>query len=596
MSQTFAPPIPSLVPDTAPFSVEQRAWLNGFFAGLVSLDGAGVTALSPEQNAALMPGATNEFGDTDSGEAPWHDQTLPLAERMTLAEGRPLRRKMMAAMAQQDCGQCGYNCEDYSNLIVTKKEERLNLCVPGGKETARMLKSLYEELGKAPPKPVIAKAAAEPAAKNAPASAIPTRDAPATGKFLSRTRLNRAGSEKETFHIDIDLAGSGIDYTVGNSFGLFPTNDPALVEAVIKALDAPGDFPIGGRTLREVLTDGVSLAPAPDMLFQLYSYLTGGARRQKAKALAAGEDPDGDAATLDVLAAIEKFPGIRPDPEAFIEALDPLQPRLYSISSSPKSNPGRVSLTVDTVRYKIGKRARLGVASTFLAERIRDNSALKCYVQKAHAFGLPADPQTPIIMIGPGTGVAPFRAFLHERMATKAKGRNWLFFGHQRSACDFFYEDEFAGMKAKGVLTRLSLAWSRDGVGKILRAGSHARGRPRSVVVAHRWRACVCLRRRKAHGEGCRTRARRHRGAARRAHHRSGDRLRGRPEKAGPLPAGRLLASCAPPHVLVKNAATWLLRVAKYWNEISIVQAIRGTIFLFSCRYCLQRKGFSMCP
>jgi sulfite reductase (NADPH) flavoprotein alpha-component len=198
------------------------------------------------------------------------------------------------------------------------------------------------------------------------------------------------------------------------------------------------------------------------MLFQLYSYLTGGTRRQKAKALSAGEDPDGDAATLDVLAAIEKFPGIRPDPEAFIEALDPLQPRLYSIASSPKTNPGRVALAVDTVRYQIAKRERRGVASCFLGERVRPDMALKVYVQKAHAFGLPADPATPIIMIGPGTGVAPFRAFLHERMATKAKGRNWLFFGHQRSAYDFFYEDEFAAMKAKGVLTRLSLAWSRD--------------------------------------------------------------------------------------------------------------------------------------
>ena len=342
MSQTVAPPIPSLVPETAPFSNEQRAWLNGFFAGLVSLDGAGVTALSPEQSAALMPGAANEFGDTDDGEAPWHDQTLPLAERMTLAEGKPLRRKMMAAMAQQDCGQCGYNCEDYSNLIVSKKEERLNLCVPGGKDTARMLKALYEELGKAPApaKPAAIASIEMPAAAATTQPAVISRDNPATGTFLSRTRLNRAGSEKITWHIDVDLAGTGIDYAVGDSFGLFPTNDPALVEAVIKALDAPADFPIGGRTLREVLTDGVSLSPAPDMLFQLYSYLTGGARRLKAKALAAGEDPDGDAATLDVLAAIEKFPGIRPDPEAFIEALDPLQPRLYSISSSPKTNPG----------------------------------------------------------------------------------------------------------------------------------------------------------------------------------------------------------------------------------------------------------------
>src|SRR5262249_33618560 len=155
--------------------------------------------------------------------------------------------------------------------------------------------------------------AAEPKPAPKAAASAASRDNPATAKFLARTRLNRAGSEKTTWHIDIDLADSGIDYTVGDAFGLFVLNDPALVEAVIKALDAPADFPIGGRTLREVLTDGVSLAPAPDMLFQLYSYLTGGARRQKAKALAAGEDPDGDAATLDVLAAIEKFPGIRPD-------------------------------------------------------------------------------------------------------------------------------------------------------------------------------------------------------------------------------------------------------------------------------------------
>jgi sulfite reductase (NADPH) flavoprotein alpha-component len=165
---------------------------------------------------------------------------------------------------------------------------------------------------------------------------------------------------------------------------------------------------------------------------------------------------------MDVLAAIEKFPGVRPDPEALIEALDPLQPRLYSISSSPKAHPGRLSLTVDAVRYKIAKRQRLGVASTFLAERVTPGDKVKVYVQKSPHFGLPADPAAPAIMIGPGTGVAPFRAFLYERMATKAPGRNWLFFGHQRHDCDFFYEDEFAGMKAAGALTRLSLAWSRD--------------------------------------------------------------------------------------------------------------------------------------
>jgi len=146
-----------------------------------------------------------------------------------------------------------------------------------------------------------------------------------------------------------------------------------------------------------------------------------------------------------------------------VEALDPLQPRLYSIACSPKVSRNRMALCVDAVRYPIDGRTRLGVASTFLGERARPGDQVKVYVQKAQHFALPADPAAPIIMIGPGTGIAPFRAFLHERMASKAPGRNWLFFGHQRRDCDFFYEDELSGMKAAGALTRLSLAWSRDG-------------------------------------------------------------------------------------------------------------------------------------
>jgi sulfite reductase (NADPH) flavoprotein alpha-component len=466
--QNTASPIPSLIPDSAPFSPEQRTWLNGFFAGLLSLDG-GVNALSPEETAKLLgdiAGASTAGGppaDGDDGQTPWHDTAIPLAERMELAAGRPLRRRLMAAMGQQDCGQCGYTCEAYADAIVVKQEERLNLCIPGGKETTRMLKSLYAEFGSVAAE---AKAPASPAAPAADtavvAAPVPTRDRPAEIAFLSRTKLNKTGSNKETWHIDLDLTGSGIDYAVGDALGVFPRNDPALVEAVIAALSAPPDFPIGGRTLREVLTDGVSLGLAPDMLFQLISHITGGERRQKAKALSSGGDPDGDAATLDVLAALQKFSGVRPDPEAFIEALDPLQPRLYSIASSPKVVADRIALTIDTVRYTVGKRPRLGVASTFFAERIAPGTKFRAYIQKAHAFGLPADPAVPVVMIGPGTGIAPFRAFLHERMATKAPGRNWLFFGHQRRDCDFFYEDELSGMRAAGVLTRLSLAWSRD--------------------------------------------------------------------------------------------------------------------------------------
>jgi sulfite reductase (NADPH) flavoprotein alpha-component len=270
-----------------------------------------------------------------------------------------------------------------------------------------------------------------------------------------------------THHIEIDLSASGITYEAGDSLGVFARNDPALADHVMRVIGAPADFPIAGKTLRDVLIEDMSLGAAPDMLFQFISYLVGGERRLKAQALARGEDPDGDAADLDVLAALEKFAGIRPDPEAFIESLEPLQPRLYSISSSPRAHAGRVTLTIDTVRYQIGTRARLGVASTWFAERLPEGAPLKIYVQKAHGFALPQDPNIPIIMVGPGTGIAPFRAFLQERLAQQAQGGAWLFFGHQREASDFFYRDELSTLMAQGALTKLSTAWSRDGAQKV---------------------------------------------------------------------------------------------------------------------------------
>src|SRR5262249_44680655 len=202
--------------------------------------------------------------------------------------------------------------------------------------------------------PAIAKAPApiaEPAEPVAAAVAMPSRDRPAEVAFLSRTRLNKSGSSKETWHIELDLADSGIQYAVGDSLGVVPSNHPFLVDAVIAAIGAPPDFPIADRTLREVLSEASSLGMAPDMLFELISYITGGERRQKAKDLARGADPDGDAAVLDVLAALQKFSGIRPDPETFFELLDPLQPRLYLISRLPKTARRPAGRTVVVVRY-----------------------------------------------------------------------------------------------------------------------------------------------------------------------------------------------------------------------------------------------------
>jgi sulfite reductase (NADPH) flavoprotein alpha-component len=462
MTAHQAPTIFALIPESAPFSPEQRQWLSGFFSA--ALAPGGVPGAVPIEAPADIGGPPSDLANND--DAPWHDPSMAIGDRMKLAEGKPVAPRLMAAMAQQDCGQCGYNCADYANALALKSEERLNLCVPGGKDTMRMLKSLAAEIGAAPAAPA-AKDDAAPAAHSEAATPGRSREAPVDVTFLSRRRLNAEGSEKATFHVEFDLAGAGLDYVVGDAFGLFPTNDLGLVDQIIAMLGASHVTEVRGRPLRDVLTEDVSLSPAPDSLFELLSFLTGGAQRAKARALATGEDPDGDAETLDVLAVLQKFSGVRPHPEAFVEALEPLQPRLYSISSSIKAHPGRVSLTVDAVRYQINKRRRLGVASTFLGERAAIGGKVRAYVQRAHAFALPADPTKPVIMVGPGTGVAPFRAFLEDRSADRAPGPNWLFYGHQRQATDFFYADELDAMKKAGVLTRLSLAWSRDGSEKI---------------------------------------------------------------------------------------------------------------------------------
>lgn len=458
MSIQPAPFFTPVLPDNAPFSAEQRSWLNGFFAGLLSLDGTAPVGLTPDQAAAFLPGAPPQPAVEDDG-APWHDPTMPIDERMALAEGRPVARRMMAAMAQQDCGQCGYDCAAYSAAIAEKKEARLNLCQPGGKETLRALKRLAAELdGPAVEAAPVAAPAIEPGR---------SREHPVEARFLSRTRLNKSESAKETWHIEFELP-SGFDYRAGDSFGILPANAPELVHAVMTRLGLAADALADGRPVRDALMRHYSLGAAPDALFALLADLASDPDEKiRFARLAEGEDVDGDLETTDVLAALDKATGEMPAAGAFLSVLDPLQPRLYSISSSPKAHPGRLTLTVDAVRYHAGTRERLGVASTFLAERIAAEATLPVYVQKAHGFALPQSGDVPIIMVGPGTGIAPFRAFLQDRLADGATGGAWLFFGHQRRDSDFFYEDELAAMQAAGALTNLSLAWSRDGTAKV---------------------------------------------------------------------------------------------------------------------------------
>jgi sulfite reductase (NADPH) flavoprotein alpha-component len=450
---------PSFIPDSAPFSPEQRRWLNAFFDELSTLHAL------PD---GLLADAALRLAANGVDDAPWHKPKMPLSERMLLAEGRPMARRMMAAMGQQDCRQCGYDCAEYADAIASRSETRLNLCVPGGKDTARMLTALMAEAagGAAAFDAEAYKAGVAAANAPPPPDTRPgySRDNPVIVAIRSRQRLNEGGApEAATWHVEIDLAGSGLDYLVGDALGIYPENDPALVDAVIAAAGASPDLVIGDRTLKSLLTTERSLGTAPDALFATIASLSGGETRRKAKLLASGSDPDGDAAGLDVLAALQKFPGIKPHPEAFADSLDPLQPRLYSIASSFRVQPDTVALTVRHVNYELDGRRREGVGSSWLSARGPVGSKLRAFVQRAPHFRLPASGGVPVIMVGPGTGVAPFRAFLQERSATSAGGRNWLFFGHRNQATDFFYEKELEEFRRSGVLTRLSLAWSRDG-------------------------------------------------------------------------------------------------------------------------------------
>ena len=459
----------SLIPDTAPFDAEQRAWLNGFLAGWVGLQTAGGPAPqaggSPS-GALIAEGTPPEEEDEDF---PWHDDSLPMGERMELAEGKPLERKLMAAMAQLDCGSCGYLCRTYAEAIADGSEKSLKKCTPGGKETAKKLKEL---VAGAPAEAIPAAAAPSAGAPSAGPSAGPvwTRDNPFPATLLTVRNLNGAGSAKSTSHVEIDLSGSGLQYEVGDSLGLYPTNCGELADDVLAALggdpNAVVSPPAGDDCpLRQALIERACLTEVTGELLELIRPLC----RDPAEAgvVAKALEDEDTIEGWDVLDLLHATGSATLDPAAFAAALSPLQPRLYSISSSPKAHPGQVHLTVGRVEWAAGSRQRKGVASTMLADRLRVGETVRVFVQKSHGFTVPPDPGAPAIMIGPGTGIAPFRAFLEERAVTHAPGRNWLFFGDQRAETDFLYRDELDGLRERGVLHRLDTAFSRDQEAKV---------------------------------------------------------------------------------------------------------------------------------
>ena len=290
-----------------------------------------------------------------------------------------------------------------------------------------------------------------------------TKEAPLTATLAVNQKITGRDSEKDVRHIEIDLGDSGLRYQPGDALGVWYQNDPALVKELVELLWLTGEEPVtvDGKTLplAKALEWHFELTVNTGNIVENYATLT---RSESLLPLV------GDKAQLQHYAAttpivdMVRFSPAQLDAQALVDLLRPLTPRLYSIASSQAEVESEVHVTVGVVRYDIEGRARAGGASSFLADRVEEDGEVRIFIEHNDNFRLPANPQTPVIMIGPGTGIAPFRAFMQQRAAEGAEGKNWLFFGNPHFTEDFLYQVEWQSYVKEGVLSRIDLAWSRD--------------------------------------------------------------------------------------------------------------------------------------
>ncbi|OTA21986.1 sulfite reductase subunit alpha [Xenorhabdus beddingii] len=299
--------------------------------------------------------------------------------------------------------------------------------------------------------------------QTASASAMYTREIPLTASLLANQKITGRGSDKDVRHIEIDLGDSGLSYQPGDALGIWFENDPALVDELIDLLWLEGSEPVNvhGKLLplREALRSHRELTQNTGVIVEKYAAL---AKDEKLLALVADKPALQQYAQTTPIVDMVRNAALHPEAQQFIDLLRPLTPRLYSISSSQSEVENEVHITVGVVRYEIEGRARTGGASGYLADRLQEDDNIRVFIEKNHNFRLPADPNTPVIMIGPGTGIAPFRAFLQQRDSQGAEGKNWLFFGNPHFVEDFLYQVELQRYVKEGLLTRIDLAWSRD--------------------------------------------------------------------------------------------------------------------------------------
>lgn len=514
------------IPENAPFSPEQRLWLNGYLAGLFSDAGLAERAMTGLSAGPALPakplvvfygsqtGTAEGLAKKTSKEAEKRGfaprlvdmakyETVDLTQEQnvlvitsTYGDGEPpdnaqafwnflkgeaappLAHLNFSVLALGDTNysafcQFGKNCDErFEKLGAKRVHPRVDCDVDYETPAKTWTEGVFAALSSSPEAAASTSSEASADAFAAEAPQGWSKKNPFPARLLANRLLNAAGSGKEVRHYEISLAGSGLSYEVGDALGVMPANCGALVDELLTALSCDGEeavkTPEGTEiSLRLALTQQYDITrPTPDLLKAAAERGAAGgelaalldpARKDDLKKWLWGRE------IVDVIGGLtQPFTALE-----LTALLKKLQPRLYSISSSPKAHPDEVHLTVAAVRYDSYGRNRKGVCSTFLADRCADNTPVPVFVQTSHGFRLPENGDVPVIMCGPGTGIAPFRAFLEERLATGAKGGNWLFFGDQKRSTDFLYQEQLEGWVNDGHLARLDLAFSRDQAEKI---------------------------------------------------------------------------------------------------------------------------------